>query len=187
MFKHYGVDILFQQLDKYSFEYELKQRGLEYTFLPYLDDIVLKYTINGERKYAYITHSNIADEFYENVYITTEIPEDLNWQNIELDRWHQNAGDPPMELPTRARVIFDDCKHRWLQDNLPKDLMVSFKPRKPDPEEMSQMFIGYNTNLEELKEMDHHDVPELDEEEYNEIYRRHELWSQRGSKSNREE
>ncbi len=52
---------------------------------------------------------------------------------------------------------------------------------------MSQMFIGYNTNLEELKEMDHHDVPELDEEEYNEIYRRNELWSQRGNKSDRED
>lgn len=92
-----------------------------------------------------------------------------------------------MELPTRARVIFDDCKHRWFQENPPKDLMVSFKPRKPDPEEMSQMFIGYNTNLKELKEMDHHDVPELDEEEYNEIYRRNELWSQRGNRSDRED
>ena len=111
----------------------------------------------------------------------------MNWKNIESDRIHQEAGDPPMELPTRARVVFDDCKHRWLKENPPKDLMVSFRPRKPDPEEMSQMFIGYNTNLEELKEMDHHDVPELDEEEYNEIYRRNELWSQRGNKSDRED
>ena len=165
----------------------MKQKGIKYTFLPYLDDIVLRYTIDGVRKYAYITYSNIADEFYENVYITTEIPEDLNWKNIESDCKRQNAGEPPMEMPTRARVIFDDCKRRYFQENPPKDIMETFKPRKPDPEEMSQMFIGYNTNLEELKEMDHHDVPELDKEEYNAIYRRYELWSQRGNKSDRKD
>lgn len=186
MFKHYGVDVLFQRCEC-SFADFLKQQGVEYTVLPYLDDIVLRYNVNGVRKYAYITYPNTIDEYVEYVYITTEIPEDLNWKNIESDRIYQEAGDPPMELPTRARVIFDDCKHRWLQENPPKDLMVSFKPRKPDPEEMSQMFIGYNTNLEELKEMDHHDVPELDEEEYNEIYRRNELWSQRGNRSDRED
>ena len=88
MFKHYGVDVLFQRCEC-SFADFLKQQGVEYTVLPYLDDIVLRYNVNGVRKYAYITYPNTIDEYVEYVYITTEIPEDLNWKNIESDRIHR--------------------------------------------------------------------------------------------------
>ena len=158
MFKHYGVNVTVERYK--SFEAELKNNGIEYVALPYLYDIVFRFMYNGHKKYAYIVPtSDDGDEYVENVYITDEIPEDLSWENIAKD-----STSEPMELPTRAYVIYHAAKHEVMQ-NRPKTFENLFNP-KPDKREMSYEVLRYNTTIKELREMDHHDCPELDEEGY---------------------
>ena len=83
-FKHYGIEVSHQRIGR-KFEDCLKEKGIRYIELPLLEDKVLRYEYEGKRRYAYIAPANGREEYLENVYITSEIPEDLSWSNIELD------------------------------------------------------------------------------------------------------
>lgn len=116
------------------------------------------------KKYAYVVPTTSDDDSYaEDVYITSEIPEDLSWENIVKDAVDQHKGNPPMELPTRAYVIYHAAAKEVM-----KRTPFSFDSFAPDPDkkEISYEVIQYNTNIQDLREMDHHDCPELDEEGY---------------------
>ena len=52
-FNHYGVEVIYQVIDG-PFEEVLKQNGVKYTALQYIDDIVFRYETKGQSKYAYI-------------------------------------------------------------------------------------------------------------------------------------
>ena len=105
-FKHYGIEVSHQRIGR-KFEDCLKEKGIRYIELPLLEDKVLRYEYEGKRRYAYIAPANGREEYLENVYITSEIPEDLSWSNIELDYRIQREKESPMLLPSRARVLYD--------------------------------------------------------------------------------
>lgn len=88
-FNHYGVEVIYQVIDG-PFEEVLKQNGVKYTALPYIEDIVFRYEKNGRRKYAYIEVEKLPDDYAERVYITSEIPEDLSWKGIAEDTGIRN-------------------------------------------------------------------------------------------------
>ena len=109
-FKHYGIEVSHQLIGR-KFEDCLKEKGIRYIELPLLEDKVLRYEYEGKRRYAYIVPANGREEYLEHVYITTEIPEDLSWSNIELDYRIQKEKESPMLLPSRARVLYDAAKN----------------------------------------------------------------------------
>ena len=44
-FNHYGVEVIYQVIDG-PFEEVLKQNGVKYTALPYIEDIVFRYELS---------------------------------------------------------------------------------------------------------------------------------------------
>lgn len=162
-FMHYGAEVTVQSL-AHSFEDDLKKEGIEYVELPLLENKVLRYCYNGKKRYAYITYPNVAEEYAENVYITEEIPDDMNWDNIERDYRAQMDGEEPMLLATRARVLYD-AAYKMACDNPVKepDGFLAWM-QGPSKKELDLALITLGTSLQELREADHHDVPELDEE-----------------------
>ena len=163
-FKHYGVDSLYQVINQ-PFEEELKKQGIKYIELPLLKEKVLKYTYECKTKYAYIVHPNIPlDEGYvEEVYITERIPDDMSWNNLAKDFELQRDENKEMSLPTRARILWDEaenivCKNRNVESNNFQEWITPVIKK-----EINDTLISLGSSLEELKNSEHHDVPEIDE------------------------
>lgn len=162
-FKHYGIEVSHQLIGR-KFEDCLKEKGIRYIELPLLEDKVLRYEYEGKRRYAYIAPANGREEYLEHVYITTEIPEDLSWSNIELDYRIQREKESPMLLPSRARVLYDAAKELVRKEQKPTSIMELLTP--VDKRELKLALLNaYGVSWEELKEMDHYDLDdsELDE------------------------
>lgn len=85
IYKHYDNDVVFQQLQDMHFINALKENHVEYKELPILDYRVLLYSKDMEDKYAVIVPVNAVETYLENVYITTEIPQDMSWENLIED------------------------------------------------------------------------------------------------------
>lgn len=163
-FKHYGVDSLYQTIN-HPFEDELKKQGIEHIELPLLKEKVLKYTYEGKTKYAYIVHPNVhpEEEYIEEVYITERIPDDMSWKNLAKDLELQKDGNKEMALPTKARILYDEAesivnKNRNAESNSFQEWIKSATKK-----EINDILISLGSSLEELKNADHHDVPEINE------------------------
>ena len=81
-FEHYGVPVIYQCLKDQSFKEELKEKEIEYTELPLLDHVVLKYEYENNTRYALIVSCFFVDEYCEDVYITERVPDDMSWENL---------------------------------------------------------------------------------------------------------
>lgn len=157
-FNHYGVEVIYQVIDG-PFEEVLKQNGVKYTALPYIEDIVFRYEKDGQRRYAYIEVEKLPDDYAERVYITSEIPEDLSWKGIAEDYRNQKSGERPANLHTRAYMIFSAAYNDALR-NMPFTFDLNAAPGKRD---VAYALIKYYVSIDDLKEMDHHDCPMIDE------------------------
>lgn len=154
-FIHYGVEVVVQSITE-KFEDQLKELDIPYIELPLIEDKVLRYIYNGQKKYAYITYSNIPDEYREKVYITTEIPEDMCWRNIELDYRGQMDNEEPRLLPSRARVLYDKAEEIIKEDRKPTSFLNWID--RPDKKEIKLALLSLGITWDELKEMNHYDV-----------------------------
>lgn len=158
-FKHYGVDVVYQECEPGEFEEQLRKQGITYKHLPILDKKIIKYTKDGVTKYAYFTHSAICDR----IFTTTEIPEDMKWENIDLDYQMQSEGEEPMPLVTRARLLYDKAVSLATCVELQKrDFFEMTMPPHVSDTNLNTALISIGSSLVKIKGMDHHDVPELD-------------------------
>lgn len=159
-FKHYGVDVVYQECEPGEFEEQLIKHGIAYKHLPILDKKIIKYTKDGVTKYAYFAHSTTCDR----IFVTTEIPEDMRWEKIDLDYRMQSEGEEPLPLVTRARLLYDKAADLAAGIELQKRELfeVTIPPHVSDTN-LNTALISLGSSLEEIKGMDHHDVPELDE------------------------
>lgn len=162
VYRHYGVEVVFQSLHDKSFKEELEKAAINYTELPILDKTIYKYTKDGATKYAYVVYPNVPEEYVEEVYITCQTPDDMDWDKIVKDVYDQANGETPKEMPTRARILYDKAVE--MACNLPEELDADFtdwsQPKEKDVE-LALVSLGYTK--EEIKKMPHYDVPELDE------------------------
>jgi hypothetical protein len=167
-FKHYGKDVWRQASSIRNWVKELKESGLEYTALPDLEHEVYKYIKDGNERYALVYYPDVPEEALQEVYIIEKIPDDLSWDNIIEDYRQQSRGYDPMKLPTRARLLYDEAFHRayeWEKEDNP-DFAKNFWHRPAgyvDPEQFKLAIMSLGTSIEELREMDHSDTPEIDE------------------------
>lgn len=121
-FEHYGVPVIYQCLKDRSFKEELKGKEIEYTELPLLDHVVLKYEFENNTRYALVISDFVIDVYYEDVYITERIPDDMSWDNIVTDVSRQKSGEPPMKMKTKKQVVYEKAR----------ELAAKWKERQPD-------------------------------------------------------
>ncbi len=157
-FEHYGVEVMAQSIDiefNDGFEATLKKNGVEYHYLPLVEDRVIKYSKDGETRYAFLYYPRIPDEMLEYSFVTKEVPDDMNWKNIYADYKNQIHGEEPMKLPTRAKVLCQKAEEH-LNEN--KEFTFGNFCRDMSESEFNMSLIHLGSSLEEIKEMDHHDA-----------------------------
>lgn len=166
-FKHYGKDVWVQTFTETNWIEGLKKNGLEYVALPDLEHEVYKYVKNGKERYALINYPDVPEEALQEVYIIEKIPDDLSWDNIIEDHRQQSRGYEPMKLPTRARLLYDKADHiAYELEKEDSDFAKNFWHRPTgyiDSKRFKSALTLLGTSIEELKEMDHSDTPEIDE------------------------
>lgn len=159
IYKHYDNDVIFQQLQDMRFINVLKENHVEYKELPILDYRVLLYSKDMEDKYAVIVPVNAVETYLENVYITTEIPQDMSWENLIEDISNQRNGEKPMELKTKAKLLCEKAEKLVLENQTNEDYFNSLDTEiDPGLFRMALTTLGYT--IEEVLEMDHHDIDE---------------------------
>lgn len=147
-FMHYEEEIICQCTDSHTFEKTLKEKGVKYHYLPLEKEKVIKYWEDEKRHFAYF-----HNETY--VFITDSIPDDMNWENIYYDYKGQAHNEEPMKLPTRAKVLCQKAEER-LNEN--KEFTFENFYKDTSESELNMSLIHLGSSLEEIREMDHHDV-----------------------------
>ena len=156
-FIHYGKEVIYQQLNDATFRDALDKEGISYIELPLIENDVLMYEKNGIEKYACIVKGNAPDVYIENVYITTQIPLDLSWENLLLDCLGQTHGEEPMRLKTKAKMICEKSISMVLEENVGREKEF-WTEKKVDPREFRLALCTLGYSIERILEMDHYDV-----------------------------
>ena len=153
-FMHYGKEVIWQQAYGGEFRKHLKNEGTSFVDLPILGSDVLMYSKDGRTRYACIKSVNAPDECLEDIYITFDIPLDMSWENLINDCDSQRHGEPPMVLPTKARLICDAAV-KMIKDN---SEFSFFKDPEISPADFKLALINLGYRLDDILSMDHHDV-----------------------------
>ena len=151
--KHYGVEVTIQYCD--SFRTELKKSGISFTDLPLLEPDVLTYEYNQHQMYAIVKPC----EDGEKVYLTSQVPLDMSWENLMRDCDSQVAGADPEELHTRAYILLQDAIKVAREVRIKEEEHFSFVPVEPtDKEIVNALAIHNGISVDDLMNMDHHDI-----------------------------
>ena len=85
----------------------------------------------------------------------------------EVDYRQQSRGYNPMKLPTKARLLYDEADHiAYELEKEDPDFAKNFWHRPTgyvDPKRFKTALTLLGTSIEELREMEHSDTPEIDE------------------------
>lgn len=161
-YTHYGVEVVFQSLAYGEFMQALRTSGADYVVLPVFDDfknLVVKYTYDGgTTKYAYIQERG-EDEY---VYATEQIPDDMDWDALVADIERQKKGEEPAQMPTKARKMYDAAERLVLSNRKEPEDPFSM-PEEISEKELNLALLHLGIDLKELKQMEHWDVPEIDD------------------------
>lgn len=158
-YTHYGKEVIYQQLVDESFRMVLKKNGIKYIDIPILENDVLMYEKDGKTRYVCIVTGNAPDAYIENTYMTTDIPVDMNWNNLLLDCQGQKNGEKPMELKTKAKLICEKAEEMAME-KAAENIENIFELPELDPREFRLALIAMGYSLDEIKEMDHSDIDE---------------------------
>lgn len=157
-FKHYGIDVT-RQIIEAEFYKTLLKNNISYTEPACSPDLNLYvYTVDGITKYAVIRPLSIPDDYAEAVYITTSIPEDLDFVKLIQDVESQNDGALPMHPKTKLKLVLDTILSQI--DNEVKPFTAK-ADLLPDEEIISQTVIalaGYGYNKHKLIHSAHDDI-----------------------------
>lgn len=164
-FKHYGVEVIHQYITDDSFLHLLERNNVKYQELP-TDKWIVMYTKDDVKRYALIEQRSAPDAYVEEVYITSSIPDDCDWDNLVRDINEQKQGKAPMEMETRfhkylkraLRNATEELGEKYCNDTSVFDPSV---PSIPDDELYQcaaryMSFYGYDK--ERIKNADTHDV-----------------------------
>lgn len=155
-YMHYGIEVVYQTTDR-SFKQYLKDNNIEYIDLPIIENVI-KYDKNGISKYACIVECGIED-YEERIYITEQVPLDMNWQNLINDIDSQINGEDPARMETKAHMLcrlVEDIIWKSGNDDFSLDDMSAQDEIDPLDFRLTLRTLGYE--VEELLEMDCSDV-----------------------------
>ena len=154
VYKHYGVIVAKGFED--DFIGRLSRNGIEYNFLPvYISGMeVISYRSKGVKKYAVI----MRHEDGQTVYVTTDIPDDLDWKKLVKDIDNQISGHPAMEMESKLHLVLDTAiKNVPVKESTSLFMMAP----GPTPREVATELIMLGYGKEDIKAMamsDNHDV-----------------------------
>lgn len=149
-FKHYDRVVYCQTIEGGHFKDLLRSEGVNYTELPVLDQDIIYYKKDLKKEvYALIKSGECED-----VYITASIPLDMNWNLLVKDCEAQKSGKPPMEMVTKAKMIVDKA---CIDATKSTDDLFEV-PKKPDTAAIRVALAGMGYGIDDLKQMDHHDI-----------------------------
>ena len=149
-FKHYDRVVYCQTIEGRHFKDLLRSEGVNYTELPVLDQDIIYYKKDLKKE----VYALIKSGEYEDVYITASIPLDMNWNLLVKDCEAQKSGKPPMEMVTKAKIIVDKACNDATKST--DDLFEV--PKKPDAAAIRVALAGMGYGIDDLKQMDHHDI-----------------------------
>lgn len=157
-FMHYGKEVLYQYLDK-PFPKYLKENKIDYVELPIIDDFVVTYEYQGQKRYAYMPGSSMCK-----VYIIEDIPLDMSWENIDLDYMGQEQHEPPMQLKSRAATLIAEADRIISQEKAKSQSIEEFlSSAMPEPDYdgiKTYLMFHFGYRVDDIMEMQHDDVPE---------------------------
>lgn len=152
-FEHYGIPVIYQCLKDHSFKEELKKKGVTYIELPLLDYTVLKYEFENNTRYALVVPCFAIDTYYEDVYITERIPDDMSWENLAQDVSGQKSGKPPMKMRTKKDVVYEkarDLAGKWKERQSDYDMWKdAVEPPTDEEIEYAVHIMGYDFSDDE--------------------------------------
>lgn len=166
--QHYGIDVVFQIIEE-NFRDVLHNADIQYDELPILDVDVIRYVKDGMTKYACIGQEK---EGYRCVYITEQIPDDLDFKLLMEDIDNQVRHGVPMEKESKldkliCKVINDladimaaeepleDFFSSGIKEPTIKDIVAAFKVE----------YAARAYRIDDLKNMEHSDIdPEFYQE-----------------------
>lgn len=162
-YTHYGVEVVYQVIDtfkKNNFRQILKENGIEWVDLPILKPDVITYIKDGARKYACIKE---LEEQSEAIYITESIPLDMDFEKLIDDCDHQERGDDPMDMKTKAKLICEKAEEMAyksaIENCAEKDPFI-MATTEYTVEDLKCAFIALGYSADDILGMDHHDVDE---------------------------
>lgn len=152
VYKHYGVDVMYQVVEGQTFKQALRKAGIDYVDLPIMLPVgveAIRYEKDGVARYA--CTKGIEDG--QMVYITERIPDDLDFGKLMTDVDGQRHGDEPEWMETKLQKLIREATQRLAEEKgNPNPFMV---PDDPEPEEVMMtitVMFGYDQN--DLKAMD---------------------------------
>lgn len=151
-FLHYGEEVVFQYVEPYRFFESAKENQIELEELPILEYRVFRYHVDGKEKFACMIPEA------EVVYTTEKIPVDLSWENLVKDCRNQKCGEAPAQLKTKASLLCEKAIRFAEKIDKEKHEDDAWYLPEVKPELFRIGLIKYGFTLEELKEMDCHDI-----------------------------
>ena len=106
--KHYDVDVAYECISK-DFRSILREAKIQYEELPILDvDVVKCNTKEGKTYYACIKE---VEDGYQSIYVTAQIPEDLDFNLLIMDVYNQLVNKtPPIKKETKLHKLISEVE-----------------------------------------------------------------------------
>lgn len=164
---HYGIEVIRQVIDK-TFTSVLKEAKCQYTELAICPEInVIKYEKDGKTKYALIHPLEGSYDYAEAVYITSQTPDDCNWELLRTDIELQKEGKEPMERKTRLAMLIENAE-KFAYNIMEKEeenfnVFASAGPQIDEGKQLSLIksyLAEHGIMPKDIKNMEHYDVSE---------------------------
>lgn len=159
---HYGNKVTHEAYTE-SFINILERNNIEFTELPLLDNLVITFNYDGEKKYALILDSEHYQE-YEHVFITNAIPDDMDWEKLATDCSNQFSGGEPKQMNSRFSLVVEKAYNNAVDELVEnKNEGVHFVDEDNIPEEklykmIYKYLVNYGYDVNRIKKINTGDV-----------------------------
>ena len=159
-YKHYGVDVIRQYVT--SFREELTKEGVQYTDLAISPSIdVVTYYRGDNKRYALIKPVSLPDDYMELVYITSQTPDDCDWDKLVSDVDAQHKGAAPERRRTRAKMLLDAAETFYNGQASDEDVFAAPTLNEGDLIQAIELYLAdHGVKAADLIKAEHYDVSE---------------------------
>ncbi|WP_367567229.1 hypothetical protein [Lacrimispora sp.] len=160
IYKRHGVDVIRQYVT--SFREVLANEGVQYTDLTIKPSVdVVTYFHGGEKRYALIKPLSMPDDYTELVYITSQTPDDCDWDKLASDVEAQHKGAAPEQRRTRAKMLLDAAAAAYGEQASVEDIFAVPVSSDDDLIQAIEIYLAsHGVDAADLLQAEHYDVSE---------------------------
>lgn len=158
-YKHYNEKVYLLETE-YDFKNMLIQQDIRYQILPILlENEIISFYYKKQKMYAVLEYRSGIEEYWQNIYITMSIPDDLDWDLLSDDVYAQYAKkQKPTLMKTKLYKMLEFAEEEIVkqhEEEHPED----FLPYEPSADEMALfLLVPMKHNKERVKSMEHYDI-----------------------------